>query len=295
MTTPDQQNNTHSMATDDFTRKAVEASIKIGLMFLLLSWCFHIANPFINPLVWGIIIAVALYPLHQKLSIILGNREKLSASLLTAVLLFIILGPCGFLANIVIDNVQELTEKLHNDSLSIPMPSEKVAGWPLIGKPIFNIWQLAASNFDEAAKTYAAQLKVASKWLLASSASTLLAVLEMLLSVIICGMLLVNGIGGHRLALSIGKRIAGHQGEELADLCIATIRGVARGVFGGCRFLCCWSSGSGSIDDLMFAYRYYSITHFYPDRAEHHLCVFNTRYLVCNRVHDLDDRGRLDR
>lgn len=219
-------------ASGDFSKKAVEASIKIGLTVLLLSWCFHIAQPFINALVWGIIIAVALYPVHLKLAELLGGKQTLSASLLTLVLLSIILGPCGFLANMAFENIQELADKLRNDTLMVPPPKESIAAWPLIGKPLFNLWQLIASNLEEAVKLYAPQLKTASKWLLSSSFSGLMAVLQFLISVIICGMLLVNGSNGHQLALSIGKRIAGHQGEELVDLCIATIRGVARGVLG---------------------------------------------------------------
>lgn len=226
------QNEPHTMTTEDFTRNALEAAIKIGLLFLLLSWCFHIAQPFINPLAWGVIIAVALYPLHGKLSILLGQREKLSAALLTALLLLVILGPCGFLADMVSENVRELTAKLQQNQFAIPQPTEKVAAWPLIGQPLFNFWQLAANNFGEAAKTFAPQLKEASKWLFASGASTIMAILQLLVSVIICGLLLVNGVSGHQLALSIGKRIAGDKGQELIELCIATIRGVARGVLG---------------------------------------------------------------
>lgn len=226
------QNENHSMTTHDFTRKAVEASIKIGLLFLLLSWCFHIAQPFINPLAWGVIIAVALYPLHHRLSMLLGEREKLSAALLTVVLLLIILGPCGFLADMVGENVQELTAKLQQNQFSIPEPPEKVATWPLVGKLIFNFWHLAATNFGEAVKTFAPQLKEASKWLFSSGAATIMAILQLLISVIICGLLLVNGASGHHLALSIGKRVAGARGGELIELCIATIRGVARGVLG---------------------------------------------------------------
>lgn len=226
------QNHNPLNSADDFSKKAVEASIKIGLMFLLLSWCFHIAQPFINALVWGIIIAVALFPAHLTLAEWVGGREKLSAGLLTLLLLLIILGPCGILANMAFENIKELADKVRNDELMVPPPKESVAAWPLIGESLFNLWQLVASNLEEAVKLYAPQLKAASKWFLSSSVSGLMAVLQLLISVVICGMLLLNGTSGHQLALAIGKRIAGHQGEELVDLCIATIRGVARGVLG---------------------------------------------------------------
>ena len=217
---------------EDFSRRAVEAALKIGLLFVLLNWCFHIAKPFINPLAWGVIIAVALYPLHQKLTAWLGEREKLSAALVTGLLLLIILGPCGVLASIIGENVRELADSLQQNQLNIPQPPEKVAAWPVIGEALFNFWQLAASNFGEALKTFAPQLKQASKWLLTSGAMAIMAILQLLVSVIICGLLLINGDSGHRLALAIGRRLAGKKGEEWTELCIATIRGVARGILG---------------------------------------------------------------
>jgi len=226
------QNQPQPVTPEAFSRNAVEAALKIGLLFVLLSWCFHIAKPFINPLAWGVIIAVALYPLHLRLTELLGEREKLSATLITGLLLLVILGPCGFLADIIGENVRELAGKLQQNQLTIPEPPEKVAAWPLIGKPIFNFWHLAATNFGEAVKTFAPQLREASKWLLASGAAAIMALLQLLVSVIICGLLLVNGASGHQLALAIGHRIAGHKGEELTELSIATIRGVARGVLG---------------------------------------------------------------
>ena len=218
--------------TDDFSHKAIEAALKIGLVTLLLTWCFHIASPFINPLAWGVIIAVALYPLHQKLSTALGSKEKLSAILITAILIFIILGPCVFFAEMISDNAKHLSSKLHDHSFAIPPPNEKVASWPLIGQPIFNFWQSASNNISDVIKQLTPQLKSIGTWLISSGVSAMVTILEFLVSVVICGILLLNGTSGHELAVSFGKRIAGTEGEELTELSIATIRGVARGVLG---------------------------------------------------------------
>lgn len=218
--------------SNDFSRKAIEAAIKIGMVLLLLTWCFHIANPFINPLAWGMIIAIALYPLYQKMSIKLGGQEKLAAILITVALFILILGPCLYLAEMASENIQALVHKFHDQSFSIPPPNEKIAAWPIIGKPLFQFWEMASTNLETALKTLAPQLKILMERLIASGASAVLAVLQLLASVIICGMLLVNGPAGRNLALSIGKRLVGPQGEELTDLCTATIRGVARGVLG---------------------------------------------------------------
>jgi len=222
----------NSYTTDEFSKKAVEATIKIGFILLLLSWCFNIIQPFINPLVWGMIIAVALYPFYQKLSVTLGGREKLTSTLITTVLILIIIGPCVFLADMISQNTQDLAQKLNTGNFSIPAPTENVASWPLIGKPLFKFWQLAATNLSEALETLAPQLKEITKWLISASVSTMVAILQSLVSVIICGMLLINAKTSHKLAISIGNRLAGENGKDLTTLSIATIRGVARGVLG---------------------------------------------------------------
>lgn len=45
----------------DFVSRGLEAAVRIGLVFLLLACCFQIVRPFITPIVWGAIIAVAAY------------------------------------------------------------------------------------------------------------------------------------------------------------------------------------------------------------------------------------------
>ena len=225
-------NNQNSNTADDFSRKAIEATIRIGFVFLLLNWCFHIAKPFIHPLVWGLIIAVALYPTFKKISTKLGERERLSAGLITGLLLIIILGPCVFIAEMLAKNAVTLADYLHQQNFAIPVPPDKVADWPLIGKPIFEFWQMASTNIADALKAVGPELKTISSLLVSSGASAMLAVLQLLVSVILCGLFLIHGDAGHKLALSIGKRMAGDKGEEFTHLCSSTIRSVARGVVG---------------------------------------------------------------
>ncbi|MBW2487803.1 MAG: AI-2E family transporter, partial [Deltaproteobacteria bacterium] len=52
--------NSSNQSSDDklFVAKALEATIHVGLVVLLLYWCFKIGQPFIGIIVWGIIFAV---------------------------------------------------------------------------------------------------------------------------------------------------------------------------------------------------------------------------------------------
>ncbi|MHC5066244.1 MAG: hypothetical protein ACYTG5_19980 [Planctomycetota bacterium] len=67
-----------------FSANAMASFLQIAAVALLIFVCFQIVRPFLPVLVWGIIISVSLYPTHQALARHLGGREKLSATLLTA-------------------------------------------------------------------------------------------------------------------------------------------------------------------------------------------------------------------
>ena len=51
-----------------FVTRTLEETIRIVVLGLLLVWCFKIGRPFIEPIAWGIIIAVAVHPLHRRLA-----------------------------------------------------------------------------------------------------------------------------------------------------------------------------------------------------------------------------------
>ena len=51
----------------DDPKKPIEMIIKIGLLALLIIYCFMIIQPFIVIIIWALIIAIALYPLYSLL------------------------------------------------------------------------------------------------------------------------------------------------------------------------------------------------------------------------------------
>ena len=97
---------TDSTNTKTHVLPAIEIAIKISALALLIGWCFLILKPFISPVVWGVIIAVAVYPLYNRLRVKLGNRPKLAAATMTIVALLIIILPSVKLAGSMIDGVK---------------------------------------------------------------------------------------------------------------------------------------------------------------------------------------------
>lgn len=214
------------------TKKIVETAIKIGMILLLFVWCFYIVQPFIVPLVWSLIITVSIYPVYSRIVILLGGRQKLTAVLIILTLLLIIAAPCFVLVGTIANNIEELVTKLSDGSLTIPLPTEKVAAWPIIGESLFKYWTLVSTNLLGTLQQIAPQLKTLGKWLLTSSFSLTVSILQLVLAIIISGILLVNAEGGRLLAIAMGKRFVGERGEEFESLSAETIRGVATGILG---------------------------------------------------------------
>jgi len=227
-------NNMPETADDSvFQRRAMEAAIRIGLVVLLVLWCFNIVRPFIMPVLWGGIIAVAIYPLFVKFSSVLGGSRKTAATLLTLFALALLITPTVMLTDSAIENSHHIAQQLREGNLGIPPPPERVQSWPLVGKKLYSTWDLAATNLGGAIGRYREQLAGLGKWLLSAAADAGMTVLEFVISIIIAGVLLVYARSSCRGVETVAARLMGAEhGREFAEMAGATIRSVAQGVLG---------------------------------------------------------------
>jgi len=227
---------TDSLVSNDeklFNRRAIEAAIRIGLVVLLVLWCFNIIRPFILLVLWGAILAVAVYPLFEKLQSMLGGRQKLAATLMALIALAMLVIPTVMLSGSAIENSQALAKHMEEGTLSIPPPSDTVQTWPLVGEKLHNAWSLASNNLSAALSKYKDQLTDFAKWVLTAAAGAGAVLLQFIVSIVIAGMLLVYAKSGTDAVVKVSARLVGKQdGEKLAGMAGATIRSVAQGVLG---------------------------------------------------------------
>lgn len=221
-----------AMSTQLFTKNATAAAIQIGLLFLLAAWCIAIIKPFIGLVTWAAVIAVALYPLHRKLAGALGNKEKLSVTIIIIVFLSILIIPAWSLTGSSIETAQNLAQSLEEGSLKVPPPNEKVAEWPLVGERLYSVWGEASTNIEATLHKYHDQAKSFSSWLLKKIAGTTMGLLGFIVSILISGALMLSADASYEATKRIGRRLAGDKGANFADLTVATIRSVAKGVLG---------------------------------------------------------------
>mgnify|MGYP001813027024 CR=1 FL=1 len=216
----------------NFVRRAVESAIRIGLLAGLAWWCFAIVKPFVMPVLWGVIFAVALYPVFSWLKGRMGGRGGWAATVLTLIALAVLIVPIVFLSTSVIESVHHVSQGVENGTLKVPPPPEGVAGWPVVGPQLSEAWGEASANFQHFFERYREQLQPVWAFVVAQAASAGGATLVFFLAILISGLMMAKA-GPAVAGLEIlAVRLAGDRGVDLVTTSGATIRSVVQGVLG---------------------------------------------------------------
>lgn len=215
-----------------FYERVVSASMKLGFIALLFVLSFIILKPFIVMVVWGIIIAIGIYPLFRKLSNALGNKEKLASTLITLTMLALLIVPSILLLDSTIESVQNIAEQYDAGTLQVTPPGANVAEWPLVGEPIYKTWKLASTNLDDAIKKLEPQIKEYGPKLIGAVTGLGGTILLSLISIIIAGVLLLLSESSEKSAHKIFRFLIGKDGKEFTELATKTISSVVQGILG---------------------------------------------------------------
>ncbi len=218
--------------TDRLLPSIVDTSIKVAAIVLLVVWSAIILAPFIIPMIWGAILAVACSPLCTLISDKLGGRRKLAAIIVSSLLILAIFIPCWLLADSLVAGARTLKESIEAGNFRIPPPSEKVRSWPVIGEAFFKFWDEAALNIGKVLNSFAPQLRTALVSLLGAVTSLGMAVLQFLFSSILAGIFLAYSDKMESTAKAATRRIDQTIGHQFLLDAVTTIRNVARGILG---------------------------------------------------------------
>jgi predicted PurR-regulated permease PerM len=212
--------------------RAVEVSIHVGLLILLVTACLLILYPFIPLVTWGIIIAVAAHPGFQKLQRLLNGRAALAGVVFTLILLAVVIVPAIFLGQSVVEGAHAASVKFRSGASLIPPPPSNIEGWPMIGSPLKGLWTLASKDLTELIRKFGPQIKAALPGVLSASAGIGLTVLQLLLSIIVSGVLLASARASQEVVQTLFNRLFGENGPEFQQLVEKTIRSITFGILG---------------------------------------------------------------
>jgi predicted PurR-regulated permease PerM len=211
----------------------LDVLIRAALILAMAMLCYRVLSPFVTLMVWALILAVTIYPLHQFLANKIGGRQGLATALLVVVAILLIVAPTAMLMSSLGDSVQQLIHDVQNNTLKIPAPRPGVEQWPLVGKQIHDVWSKAHADLPALVQSMQPKVGELAKAILGFVASIGGELLQFLASFIIAGIIMAFGHSGSRGSRAIFERIMGQaRGSELAELSTATIRAVAQGVIG---------------------------------------------------------------
>jgi predicted PurR-regulated permease PerM len=215
------------------TSLVLDVLIRAGLLLALVLLCYQVLSPFLTLMVWALILAISLYPLHQALASTLGGKQGLAATLLVIVGLVLIVAPTAMLLSSLGDSVQQLIHDVQHNTLQIPTPRPGVEKWPFVGKQIHDVWAQAHADLPALVQSMQPKIGELAKTALGFVASIGGGLLQFVASFIIAGIIMAFGQSGSRASQAIFERIIGTaRGSEFARLSTATIRAVAQGVIG---------------------------------------------------------------
>ena len=95
------------------SRMLLDVLIRAALVFALAALCYRIFSPFLTLMVWALILAVAIFPLHQRLARRLGGRQGLAATIIAIVGAVVIVWPSAALLSSLGDSVRDFVARVN--------------------------------------------------------------------------------------------------------------------------------------------------------------------------------------
>ena len=208
-----------------------DITIRLFILILIVAWCLMIMLPFVSIILWSMILALAMFPLHSMLAKKMGGRPKLASFIIIFSILVIIILPTGLLIGSLVEEVKGLKESYDNGTLTIPPPTEKVKEWPIVGDKLYDTWYAASDNLGQFVLKYKDQLVEVGSKIGKGILSAAGGVIQIVVALLIAGILLAIGGTGEEIR-KFFRKLAGNKGDEFADIILKTVANVVKGIIG---------------------------------------------------------------
>lgn len=215
------------------TRRDTYIATTLAILVLvgLFTLGFIIARPFLAPLLWGVILAIATWPIYSWCRKRLGGRRNLAAALVTLGLAVVVLGPVIVAAAALSDNIVSLGDRLREAMQGGLAPPEFLNRIPLIGARLTERWSelFADGQMSKEARDALADVL---RWLLGIAGAIGGGIAELALSVICAFFFYRDGEAALRRVSDVLDHIAGSRARHLMLVAYGTLKGVVYGVLG---------------------------------------------------------------
>ncbi len=206
--------------------------VRLGIIGLFAYWTVVLIAPFALIVIWSAILTVALFPMFEALSRLIGNRPVIAAVIVVVGCLVLIIAPLALVAVNFADAAQALIEKLMTENIALPAAPAAIKEWPVIGERIDDAWNKIAGDLASTIIKFQAPIREVTGVVVTKLASIGGGVLSFVVSTILSGLFLTRATHLAAAIQVLASRIAGEKGVGFARLAGATVRNVSRGVIG---------------------------------------------------------------
>ena len=122
---------------DDTGRKmqfATDVAVRLGMLALMVILCFRILAPFVEIVLWALIIAVAMDSLFERMSAACGGRRKLVATGIVIVTLVVVCVPAVLLTESLISGARDFSAQVKAGEVQVPPPPREGSGMASRGR-----------------------------------------------------------------------------------------------------------------------------------------------------------------
>jgi predicted PurR-regulated permease PerM len=204
----------------------LDALIRAGLIAVLVISCYQIFHPFLDLILWSLILAITLYPLQRGLKRKLGNKEGHTATLIVLIAIVILMVPIYLVGSSMVVSVEHALTLVKSGGLHVPPPAIRlpVGRW---WKPLYDYWlQAATIDWSDASSHPSSNISLI---LLGKLAGFGIGLLMFMFALIIAGIFMAYGESGSRPRCEPPRASSAPGGDHKLPNCTATIRAVAQG------------------------------------------------------------------
>jgi predicted PurR-regulated permease PerM len=231
-----EQTNDTAPQTSTAGQISIEARVsdlvRLGIIGLFAYWTLQLIAPFALIVIWSAILAVALFPMFDALSRLIGNRPVIASIVIVVSCLVLIIAPLALVAVNFADTVQALIGKLRTEDFTLPAAPAAIKEWPVIGERIYNTWNQIAGDLASTIIKFQAPIREVMGVIVAKLASVGGGVLSFVASILLSGLFLTRATPLAAAVQLLANRIGGEKGVGFARLAGSTVRNVSRGVIG---------------------------------------------------------------
>ena len=213
-------------------KTAIEISVNLALIAIIVVWCFNIIKPFISIIIWAAVIAISMWKPFLKMQSMMGGNKKLALALFTILGLAIVIVPAWMFVGSIVDSATQVTQSIESGEFEVEPPNESVKEWPLVGNKVYASWSDAATNFEAWLGDNAETVKAIAGGAAKKAAGIGVGALQFIISTLIAAAFLANAetiVGGLRVLFA---RLMGDSADSMMKLSSSTVTSVAVGVLG---------------------------------------------------------------